>query len=94
MTATAPAEILPAPIGDFRLPPGIELPQNVVMTESEAAHFLRETPARLRAQRLAGTGPTFFLPPGRTWGARYLLWDLLSWAANHRRREMPESIAA
>ena len=83
-------EILPSELSDFRLPPGLEMPRNVVLTEQEAADFLREPVDRLRKRRLNGTGPAFVRRSDETWGAKYLVWDLLSWLIQNRRTEMPE----
>lgn len=84
------AEILPAEIPSFHLPPGIELPANVVLTECEAARFLREPESRLRMRRFNGSGPAFIKIEGEPASARYLLWDCLAWLCRHRRTEMPE----
>lgn len=83
-------EILPAELNDFRLPPGLEMPRNVVLSEDEAAEFLREPVARLRSRRLNGTGPTFVRREDEAFGAKYLIWDLLAWLVQNRRTEMPE----
>ncbi len=85
----AHVEVLPPPISDFRLPPGLELPENVILTEYEAARFIRESAQKLRKRRLAGTGPAFFAPPGDRYPIRYTVWDLLAWIASNRRLEMP-----
>lgn len=84
------AEILPPALSDFRLPPGLSLPENILLSEHEAAAFLREPAARLRARRLNGTGPVFVSAGNGDFDARYLVWDLLSWVCQHRRTEMPE----
>ncbi|EIZ81877.1 hypothetical protein WYO_5465 [Methylobacterium sp. GXF4] len=86
----AAAELLPPRLDDFRLPPGLELPRNIVLTESEAAAFVREPEDRFRRRRLNGTGPTFIRREDETFGAKYLVWDLLAWLVQSRRTEMPE----
>ncbi|TXM98959.1 hypothetical protein FV242_27095 [Methylobacterium sp. WL64] len=85
------AEILPAEIPSFELPPGLELPANIVLDECEAARFLREPQQRLRMRRFDGSGPAFIKVEGEPWAARYLVWDLLSWLCRHRRAVMPET---
>ncbi|KZB99383.1 hypothetical protein AU375_04459 [Methylobacterium radiotolerans] len=82
-------EILPSEIGNFSLPPGVRMPDNIVMTEDEAAKFLRMPVSRLQRHRLSGTGPAFVRHPDEGHGATYLLWDALSWLIRHRRTEMP-----
>ena len=84
-------EILPAEAPAFDLPPGIRAPENLLLFEDEAARFLREPEARLRARRFAGTGPTFVKPEGEQWAVRYFTWDLIRWACQHRRNEMPRA---
>jgi hypothetical protein len=84
------AEILPAEIPSFDLPPGLDLPANVVLTECEAARFVREPETRFRMRRFNGTGPVFIRIEDEHWGARYLVWDLLSWLCHSRRTTMPE----
>ena len=86
----ATAELLPQQLTDFRLPPGLEMPRNVLLTEDEAAEFLREPVSRLRSRRYDGTGPAFFKPHDEPWAVKYLVWDLLAWVFQHRRTEMPE----
>lgn len=84
-------EILPAEAPAFDLPPGISAPDNLILTETEAARFLREPEARLRARRSSGTGPVFIRPESEPWAVRYFTWDLIRWACQHRRAEMPRS---
>lgn len=91
-TMQSTAEILPAEIGTFTLPPGLELPANVVLTECEAARFLREPESRLRMRRFDGTGPAFIKIEGEPASARYLVWDCLAWLCRHRRTVMPERV--
>ena len=85
-----PFEILPPEIPNYSLPPGVRMPENIILTESEAADFLREPVSRLQKRRLAGTGPAFIRHEDEGWGARYFLWDVLRWACAQRRTEMPE----
>lgn len=90
MDATTP-QILPPQIADFRLPPGMEPPPNVVLTEDEAARFCRETPKNFRNRRFAGTGPAFVQDPAMGCGARYLVWDLISWLCSQRHAVQPRT---
>lgn len=84
-----PFEILPPDIQNFGLPPGVRMPENIILTESEAADFLREPVSRLQKRRLSGNGPAFIRHDDEGWGARYFLWDVLRWAYSQRRTEMP-----
>lgn len=82
-------EILPAEVPAFDLPPGVKVPENILLNEYEAARFLREPESRLRGRRFDGTGPVFVRPEGEPWGPKYFTWDLIRWALQHRRTEMP-----
>ncbi|KQS75462.1 hypothetical protein ASG32_27245 [Methylobacterium sp. Leaf361] len=84
-------EILPPAISDFRLPPGLAMPGNVVMTEEEAARFCRESVSRFRGYRFAGTGPAFVLSPNGGCAPVYLCWDVLAWLVSRRHAIMPKT---
>jgi len=57
--------------------------QDRLMTEAEAARWLRIAPRTLRAYRAAGTGPAVAGFVGRS--PRYRVADLESWLRRERR---------
>jgi len=70
-----------------------EMPEQL-LTEDDAAEFLRTSARTLERYRVSGTGPAFVkLSPGRSGPVRYLRADIFKWISD-RRQQSTSSAAA